>query len=243
MFALHSHFVVHILLVLCSLIFYTARGDECFSASDLARFASKFGGNILDRESYSVAYNESVPQFDSSETKFPDYIFECTKEKDVENALKFLITNDCEFRVRSGGHSGAGYSTCGDGCSVLDLGLMNDITVHENDDESLAYVTVQPGARTNELTGALESSDNNYLWWTVLGNDDVGLGGHIHGGGWGVGIKNYGLVADNLISIKIVTYKIVSSGKIVISTKKASSKKNSDIFNYCIKGTFLYFFF
>jgi len=201
-----------------------AQAQIC-TLNDLSR---KIKGDIIT--SSSTEYEIIRQQYDLSLSRHPSAIVRCKAHKDVALALQYVLDNDLEFAVRSGAHSIAGYSTCDD-CILIDLRLLNKIKINENQQDPT--VSADVGLRINELFYALEyNSKSGKKYWLPAGVENVGLGGHIHGGGWGIGTRKYGLTIDNLVEAKVITV----NHKKQVQTKRASMSENSDLF-YCIRGT------
>jgi FAD/FMN-containing dehydrogenase len=127
----------------------------------------------------------------------PAVIVSCTGAADVIAAVSFARGNHLEIAVRGGGHSIAGFST-GDNVMVIDLSPMNGVRV----DTTTRWATVGPGAVWADVdhetlahglatTGGLISS--------------TGVAGFTLGGGIGWLMRKYGLAADNLIGVDVVT--------------------------------------
>eukprot|EP00486_Rosalina_sp_Unknown_P003057 CAMPEP_0201578648 /NCGR_PEP_ID=MMETSP0190_2-20130828/25637_1 /ASSEMBLY_ACC=CAM_ASM_000263 /TAXON_ID=37353 /ORGANISM="Rosalina sp." /LENGTH=398 /DNA_ID=CAMNT_0048012075 /DNA_START=483 /DNA_END=1679 /DNA_ORIENTATION=- len=70
------------------------------------------------------------------------------------------------------------------------------------------------------------------MYWLPAGVENVGIGGHVHGGGWGIGIRKYGMAMDNLVEAKVITV----DNKKRVKITRASLKENAELF-YCIRGT------
>ena len=186
----------------CIICFIMIIGSNSKKPIDtLDDLATKIKGEIILPT--SPDYEVIRQQYDLSLSKSPSAIIRCERHRDVEYALQYVLDNDLEFAVRSGAHSVGAYSTCDD-CILIDLRLLNKIKIKENGQQPT--VTVDVGLRVNELAYALEfNSKSGKKYWVPAGAANVGLGGHIHGGGWGVGLRKYGLTMDNLVEAKVVT--------------------------------------
>jgi len=117
--------------------------------------------------------------------------------RDVASAVRFLVDAGTRLRVRSGGHSFAGYSTLSDGV-VLDLSQLR----HVDFDRRTRTATIGPGAQLIDVYAAL-----NAHGVTIPAGScpSVGLGGHALGGGMGLAGRAFGLTCDNVISARVVT--------------------------------------
>ncbi|HEX7189305.1 MAG TPA: FAD-binding oxidoreductase [Actinomycetes bacterium] len=118
-------------------------------------------------------------------------------DADVAVAIGFAREHGLALAVRSGGHSGAGHSTCDDGV-VIDL---RDMTAIEIDaDGRTAWV--EAGATAAEFTVAAAKHG------LAVGFGDtgsVGLGGLTLGGGVGYLARKHGLTIDHLLAADVVT--------------------------------------
>jgi len=116
---------------------------------------------------------------------------------DVRDALRFTVAHGVPVRARSGGHSYAGYSTLANGV-VLDLRELNLITV----DKRAGTATVGAGAQLIDVYAGLAKAGATLPAGSC---PSVGVSGVTLGGGFGLAGRQFGLTADNLIAVKIVT--------------------------------------
>ena len=135
-------------------------------------------------------------------------------ESTVALVLPWVVKNNIELAIKGGGHSTAGASS-------TDTGLVIDLAL-------LAHTVVNPRAETLRVGGGatwfqVDAALARHGLSTVGGTvSDTGVGGLTLGGGYGWLSGKYGLVIDNLISVKVV----LASGEIIT----ASDKENSDLF-------------
>jgi FAD/FMN-containing dehydrogenase len=127
----------------------------------------------------------------------PALIVRGTGVADVMRAVEFARSQDLEVAVRGGSHSIPGFSTC-DGGIVIDLGAMQGVRVDPQAGTARAQGGVQWGQFDHEtqafglaVTGGLVST--------------TGLGGFTLGGGIGWLVRKYGLGANNVVAIEVVT--------------------------------------
>lgn len=123
----------------------------------------------------------------------PAAVVRCSSVKDVQSALAFAKAQKLAIVPRSGGHGYAGYSTT-EGI-VLDLGLMNSITIGEGS------ATIGAGAKLVDIYDQLGSKG---VCIPAGSCPTVGIGGLTLGGGIGIVDRAYGLTCDNLISAEVV---------------------------------------
>jgi FAD/FMN-containing dehydrogenase len=116
---------------------------------------------------------------------------------DVQNAIRFTVSRNVAVRARSGGHSYAGYSTLSGGV-VLDLRRLNSITV----DKRAGTATVGAGAQLIDVYVGLARAGATLPAGSC---PSVGVSGVTLGGGFGLAARYFGLTADNLVAVQIVT--------------------------------------
>ncbi|KAF1850327.1 FAD-binding domain-containing protein [Cucurbitaria berberidis CBS 394.84] len=153
----------------------------------------------------------------------PGCIVQPTSTEEVSLALKTLSgygASDCQFAVRSGGHTTWAGSNNIDNGLTIDLGLMNTTTYNEA--ENLAKI--QPGNRWGMVYGALEPHGV-----TVGGGraSSVGVAGFLTGGGNSFFTAHRGFACDQVQNYEVV----LGSGEII----NANAENNSDLFR-ALKG-------
>jgi FAD/FMN-containing dehydrogenase len=140
--------------------------------------------------------------------------------QDIATAIDFAKHHQLPFSVRSGGHSGMGYSTNNDGI-VLDMRHFKNVTVL---DKEAGIVRIGSGALWGEVASQLASEG---LVISAGDTSSVGVGGLTLGGGIGIMVRKYGLAIDQLIGAELVT----AEGK----TLMVNENENSDLF-WAIRG-------
>jgi FAD/FMN-containing dehydrogenase len=115
----------------------------------------------------------------------------------VQNAVRVMVHRGVPLRVRSGGHSYAGYSTLSDGV-VIDLSAMNSVSV----DRRSQTATVGAGAQLIDVYSALANAGAMLPGGSC---PSVGVAGVTLGGGFGLAARRFGLTADHLVSADVVT--------------------------------------
>jgi FAD/FMN-containing dehydrogenase len=116
---------------------------------------------------------------------------------DVRNAVRYLVTNGTRLRVRSGGHSYAGYSTISNGVE-LDMRNLRNIVL----DRRAGTATIGVGAALIDVYAKLNSAGVTIPAGSC---PSVGVGGHALGGGMGLVGRAFGLASDNILAAQIVT--------------------------------------
>ncbi|KAM7206082.1 putative FAD oxidase [Naviculisporaceae sp. PSN 640] len=124
---------------------------------------------------------------------------------DVARAIKSLAAGEHKFAVRSGGCNFWPSNNI-DGGVTIDLGLLDTIEYHEEQDT----VSIGPGARWGQVYEYLQRYDR-----TVGGGREtsVGVGGLVLGGGNNLFSGRYGLTCDQVVEFEVV----LASGDIVIA--------------------------
>lgn len=136
---------------------------------------------------------------------------------DVAAALAYARENNLAVSVRSGGHSGGGWSSSAGGVDI-DMSGFAEIVVDGT------TVTVGTGATWGVVAATL---GEHGLALSSGDNKSVGVGGLTLGGGVGWLVRQYGLALDSLLSARLVT----AAGEIVT----ASADENPDLF-WAIRG-------
>ena len=77
-----------------------------------------------------LRYDELRPLYDVRFNERPTFIFECFTYNDVKIVFDYAFKNDIKFRIRSGGHSIAGYSICNN-CFSIDVRRLRIVEIDE----------------------------------------------------------------------------------------------------------------
>jgi FAD/FMN-containing dehydrogenase len=162
---------------------------------DLAAEMSGFSGRLLD--SSSAGYDDARRVHNGLVDRRPAVIAQCRGTSDVIDVLKSARRHGLDIAVRGGGHSVAGLSTIDDGV-LVDLSAMKGIHV----DATRATARAQAGVTWRELNRETASHGLAVTGGTV---STTGIAGLTLGGGFGWLMGAYGLAADNLTSVDVVT--------------------------------------
>jgi hypothetical protein len=146
----------------------------------------------------------------------PEYIRLPESTKDVVDAVQEAIANKRRLVVRSGGHCLEGFVADPTVQVLIDMSLMTNIYY---DGERSAFA-VEAGATVGEMYRRL------FLGWGVVlpagEHPGIGVGGHILGGAFGFLCREYGLAADHLYGIELVTVNASGKAYSIIATREAS---------------------
>lgn len=173
----------------------------------------------------------------------PLAVIEAMSERDVQLVVPILAAllqeHDIPFRIRSGGHNKAGFSTTGG--IVLSLKHMQEVSILDQTEympeEWNGYITtphpaaqvvvasVQPGATVEVVIDRLLKQDGAGGTVGICGN--VAEGGFVLGGGVGFMSRSLGLGLDNVLSFRVVLYDST------VVTANATS--HSDLF-FALRG-------
>ncbi|WP_439395538.1 FAD-binding oxidoreductase [Bradyrhizobium sp. PMVTL-01] len=130
----------------------------------------------------------------------------CSTTNAVAAVFAWVKANDLPFAVRCGGHSYEGFS-CSPGV-VIDIKNLGSVTF----DRKSMTVTVGAGASIGDIQKALKGKDVAFVAGTC---PDVGISGHVMGGGYGLLARAYGLACDNMKAVTLVT----AAGTVVSASK------------------------
>jgi FAD/FMN-containing dehydrogenase len=156
--------------------------------------------------------------------RYPAAIVFCRNTADVVNAVRFAREAGIAFRARSGRHNLEGWSAI-DGGLVIDVSRMKNIDV----DEASGTATVETGLVQKETVAALGE-----LGYAIPTGSEgqVGLGGVVLGGGFGLLTRRMGLACDKLIAAEIV----VAEGTDSATAIRIDEKNHPDLLWACRGG-------
>jgi FAD/FMN-containing dehydrogenase len=127
----------------------------------------------------------------------PALIVRCRTAYDVAASLALARGAGLEVSVRGGGHNVAGRAVT-DGGVMIDLAEMKGIAI----DPEQRTATVEGGVIWAEVNGAAAEHGLAVTGGAVSG---TGIAGYTLGGGLGWLMAKYGLAADNLLAVELVT--------------------------------------
>ena len=159
---------------------------------DWAALGRDLAGAVIRPEhpDYDVVRKVQIARFDDVR---PRAVVRCAGEADVVQAVRFARRSALDLKIRSGGHSSAGFSS-GSGL-VVDLRPMAAVRVDGD------TVVALSGATLGQIFDALEPHG---IMVPTGNHRSVGIGGSALTGGWGVVGRRFGLTLDHIIEARIV---------------------------------------
>jgi FAD/FMN-containing dehydrogenase len=166
-----------------------------YEAALAADLATRISGSVLGPE--DAGYDAARALHNGLIDRRPALIVRCRTTDDVVAALAFARTAGLEVSIRGGGHNVAGRAVT-DGGVMIDLAEMKGIAI----DPERRTATAQGGVVWGELNRAAAEYGLAVTGGTVSG---TGIAGYTLGGGLGWLMAKYGLAADNLLEVELVT--------------------------------------
>jgi FAD/FMN-containing dehydrogenase len=163
-------------------------------AERIDALAGAFSGALLQ---IGDVYEEARRVNNGLIDKRPALIARCAGTADIVEAVQLARETGLEISVRGGGHNVAGRAVT-EGGLMIDLSLLKGIHV----DPAARTVRAQGGVLWRELN---REAGVHGLATTGGAISTTGIAGYTLGGGLGWLMSNYGLAADNLLSVELVT--------------------------------------
>ncbi|GAB1318474.1 Nicotine oxidase [Madurella fahalii] len=140
--------------------------------------------------------------------------------EDVSTIIKTLVSGNCTFGVRGGGHSSFALSSSVEHGVTIDFGNMNGTAYNPE----IEIASIQPGSRWQDVYETLAPHGV-----TVTGGraGSVGVGGFLTGGGNSFHSASHGMACDTVVNFEVV----IADGSII----NANARENSDLW-VALKG-------
>ncbi|KAI8632863.1 FAD-binding domain-containing protein [Xylariaceae sp. FL1651] len=165
------------------------------------------------------------PNTPCSAAGYPAYVVNATTAKDVKLSLDFARKHNVRVVVKSSGHDYQGRSQAPGALSIW-VHHMQDRKTHDsfkpkgcNFTIETTAVTVGGGAQLGTLYEELDKINQTIVGG---GSKTVSVGGYITGGGHSILAPHYGMAADQVLEVEVVT----PEGDIVL----ANECQNEDLF-------------
>lgn len=166
-----------------------------FDTTQLDALTSGVDGTVL--QPGTDAYEDARRVHNGMVDRRPALIVRCRSTEDVVASVRFARQTGTEISVRGGGHNVAGRAVA-DGALMIDLAEMKSTSV----DPEQRIVAAQGGLTWAELNAA---TAEHGLAVTGGAISTTGIAGLTLGGGLGWLMAKYGLAADNLVAVELVT--------------------------------------
>jgi FAD/FMN-containing dehydrogenase len=170
-------------------------GTTTFDTAQLETLTSTIGGTVLlpGDDAYEAARRVHNGLIDRK----PAAIVRCRSAADVAAAVRFARATGTEISIRGGGHNVGGLAVADDAL-MIDLAEMKNASV----DAEARLVEAQGGLTWGELN---EATAAHGLAVTGGAVSSTGIAGLTLGGGLGWLMGTYGLAADNVVAVELVT--------------------------------------
>jgi FAD/FMN-containing dehydrogenase len=166
-----------------------------FDSARVADLTRQISGSVLGPE--DAGYDAARSVHNGLIDRSPALIVRCRTTNDVVAALAFARSTGLEISIRGGGHNVAGRAVT-DGGLMIDLAEMKRIAI----DPDRRTATAEGGVVWGELN---EAAADHGLAVTGGAVSGTGIAGYTLGGGLGWLMAKYGLAADNLLTVELVT--------------------------------------
>ena len=133
-----------------------------------------------------------------------------TTSQEVSTAITTLVSNECKFAIRSGGHSPNKEWSSIQGGVTLDLSNLKGVEIAAD----RSYVNIKPGNRWVDVYAELEAEGLGTSGGRVA---TVGVGGLVTGGGISYFGREKGMVCDNVLEFEVV----LADGSIITASPSA----------------------
>lgn len=206
----------------CFVIFVLlSAANALVSQQQVTSFSRLLDGEVS--QNGDPEYEETVSVYNGDVHETPLFVVYPKNHHDIQLTILFAILFDLPLTVKGGGHSAAGYSLNSEGV-VIDMSSMANITLSSDGTK----ITLGGGATWRQAYEYLGGTNK-----LAIGGDcsSVGAGGYTQGGGFSILSRSYGMAADQLISVSLVT----ALGLYVTVGIDSTSQIEKDLF-WAIRG-------
>ncbi len=167
--------------------------DRGITAEDVARLRASL--DTVVALPAQDAYDEEVSTWNSAVSLRPAIVVGARTPADVVTAVEWAATVGVPVGVNATGHGAVANA---DGALLINTRRMSEVNV----DAATATATVGAGARVRDVTTAAAAHG---LACVQGSSGSTGAAGFMLGGGLGVMSRTFGLAADHVLSIDVVT--------------------------------------
>jgi FAD/FMN-containing dehydrogenase len=172
---------------------------------------------------YALLHRSRNQRWDGDPAQNVGEVVLCATSEQAAEALQRAVTNGVRPTIRSGGHCYEDFVVNNPGGMLLDLSLLKSDTLPGDGDR----YRISPGQQLGEAYINLYKRRNV----TIPGGScfNVGAGGHITGGGYGVLSRLFGLTVDYVSAVEILTV----NRKGHVDLKVIDKHHEPDLFRAC----------
>ncbi|MFJ5552573.1 FAD-binding protein [Streptomyces sp. NPDC093225] len=145
----------------------------------------------------------------------PETVFLAETTAQVQQVVQTAVKGNKRLTVRGGGHCWEDWVFNPDVRVILDMTKMNKVYF----DSAKNAICVEAGSQL------LNVYERMYRTWGVIVPAgmcfQVGAGGHVSGGGWGLLCRQLGLVVDHLYGVEVVSVDADGTARVHVATREA----------------------
>ncbi|MEV7730044.1 FAD-binding protein [Streptomyces sp. NPDC087917] len=160
-------------------------------------------------------YKDLVRGWNQRWVASPEAVYLAESTAQVQQVVQKAVTAGKRLTVRGGGHCWEDWVFNPDVRVILDMTKMNKVYF----DAAKNAICVESGAQL------LNVYERMYRTWGVVVPAgmcfQVGAGGHVSGGGWGMLCRQLGLVVDHLYGVEVVSVDADGTAKVHVATREA----------------------
>ena len=175
---------------------------------------------------YAMLSRSRNTRWDSNPAEGAAEVELCASAEQAAEALQRIVTAGMRPTIRSGGHCYEDFVVNNPGGTILDLSLLNSVGQPGDGERH----RISPGQQLGEVY--IELYKRHGL--TIPGGScyNVGAGGHITGGGYGVLSRLHGLTVDWVSAVEILTV----SNKGHVELRRIDKEHEPELFRACRGG-------
>lgn len=161
-------------------------------------------------------YKDLVRGWNQRWVASPETVYLAETTTQVQQVVQKAVSANKRLTVRGGGHCWEDWVFNPDVRVILDMTKMNKVYY----DAAKNAICVEAGAQL------LNVYERMYRTWGVVVPAgmcfQVGAGGHVSGGGWGLLCRQLGLVVDHLYGVEVVSVDADGTARVHVATREES---------------------